>query len=122
MAWQGDRVSDDVVDPAGWLTVPEVAERLDVPVTKVRQMIRDRALLAVRRDGVLRIPAELVAGSNVIKHLPGVLTLLFDAGYTDIEAMRWLYTVDPSLPGTPIQALTGQLATEVKRRAQALGY
>lgn len=102
--------------------MPEVAERLDVPVTKVRQMIRDRTLLAVRRDGVLRVPAELVAGSNVIKHLPGVLTLLFDAGYTDVEAMRWLYTVDVSLPGTPIHALAGQLATEVKRRAQALGY
>lgn len=115
-------MSDDVVEPAGWLTVPEVAERLDLPVTKVRQMIRDRAILAVRRDGVLQIPAEFVAGSNVIKHLPGVLTLLFDAGYTDLEAMRWLYSVDQSLPGTPINALAGHLATEVKRRAQALGY
>jgi excisionase family DNA binding protein len=115
-------VSDDVVDPAGWLTVPEVAERLDLPVTKVRQMIRDRAILAVRRDGVLQIPADLVEVGTVTKHLPGVLTLLFDAGYTDVEAMRWLYTVDQSLPGTPVHALAGPLATEVKRRAQSLGY
>jgi hypothetical protein len=36
--------------------------------------------------------------------------------------MRWLYTDDPSLPGTPALALGGNLATEVKRRAQALGF
>jgi hypothetical protein len=58
----------------------------------------------------------------VRKHLPGVLTLLHDAGYNDEEALRWLYTADESLPGTPVQALAGDRATEVKRRAQALGF
>ena len=64
-------------------------------------MIRDGSLLAVRRDGVLRVPAELVANDTVLKHLPGVLTLLRDAGYNDEEALRWLYTADDTLPGTP---------------------
>ncbi len=108
--------------PAGWLTLPEVAERLELPVNRVHQLIRERSLLAVRRDGVLRVPAELVAGRTVIKHLPGVLTLLGDAGYNDEEALRWLFTPDDSLPGLPAQALDGELATEVKRRAQALGF
>lgn len=85
-------------------------------------MLRDGTILAVRRDGVLRVPAELVAGSNVLKHLPGVLTLLRDAGYNDEEALRWLYSPDETLPGTPAAALAGQAATEVKRRAQALGF
>jgi hypothetical protein len=85
-------------------------------------MLRDHHLLAVRRDGVLRIPAELVAGKGVLKHLPGVLTVLFDAGYNDEEALRWLYTEDDSLPGIPAVALDGVGATEVKRRAQALGF
>jgi hypothetical protein len=58
----------------------------------------------------------------VRKHLPGVLTLLHDAGYNDEEAMRWLYTADETLPGTPAVALSGDKATEVKRRAQALGF
>ena len=40
--------------PQDWLTLPDVAERLDVPVTKVRQMLRERRLLAVRTEGVLR--------------------------------------------------------------------
>lgn len=107
--------------PSGWVSLPDVAERLAVPVTKVHQMIRDGVLIAVRRDGVLFVPAELVAGRNVIKHLPGVLTLLRDAGYNDEEALRWLYSPDDSLPGTPAAALDGDAATEVKRRAQALG-
>lgn len=108
--------------PSEWLTLPDVAERIDVPVTKVHQMIRDHALLAVRRDGVLRVPAELVANRTVLKHLPGVLTLLHDAGYNDEEALRWLYEADDTLPGVPAAALGTGRATEVKRRAQALGF
>ena len=105
-----------------WVFLPDVAERLDVPITKVHQMIREGALLAVRRDGVLCVPEELVASHSVIKHLPGVLTLLRDAGYNEREALRWLYSPDSSLPGTPAAALSGSGATEVKRRAQALGF
>jgi hypothetical protein len=107
--------------PSGWVNLPDIAERLAVPVTKVHQMIREGALLAVRRDGVLYVPAELVAGRNVMKHLPGVLTLLRDAGYSDEEALEWLYSPDDTLPGIPATALDGDGATEVKRRAQALG-
>jgi hypothetical protein len=121
-AWHAGAVTELPVEPVGWLTVPEIAERLEVPVTRVHQMLRDHQLIAVRRDGVLRVPAELVAGKGVLKHLPGVLTLLHDAGYNDDEALRWLYTDDDSLPGTPAVALSGAGATEVKRRAQALGF
>jgi hypothetical protein len=51
-----------------------------------------------------------------------VLTLLRDAGYSDEEALRWLTTPDETLPGTPLQALHENRATEIKRRAQALGF
>ena len=102
------------------MTLPDVAERLNVPVTKVHQMIRDGSLIAVRRSGVRYVPAELVADPNVIKHLPGLLTLLRDAGFTEEESLRWLYSPDDSLPGTPATALVENRATEVKRRAQAL--
>jgi hypothetical protein len=126
LTWHCGFVSDISIElpvpPSGWVTLPELAERLDVPVTKVHQMIREGGLLAVRRQGVMRVPAELVASRNVIKHLPGVLTLLRDAGYSDDEALRWLYSPDDTLPGTPASALAGDGATEVKRRAQALGF
>jgi hypothetical protein len=126
--WQGGTVTESVstagalVEPAEWLTLPDIADLLDVKVTKVHQLIRERTMLAVRRDGVLRVPSEFLANDTVRKHLPGVLNLLDDAGYNDEEAMRWLYTDDPSLPGTPATALGGPRATEVKRRAQALGF
>jgi excisionase family DNA binding protein len=108
--------------PLAWLTLPEVAERLDVPVTKVRQMLRERRLLAVRTDGVLRVPTDFVSGNILLKGLPGLLTLLFDAGFTEEEAMRWLYTADDSLPGTPVQALAENRGREVHRRAQASAF
>jgi excisionase family DNA binding protein len=114
--------SAKIVEPAGWLTIPDIAEMLDVKVTKVHQLIRERTMLAVRTGGVLRVPSEFLANDTIRKHLPGVLNLLLDAGYNDEEAMRWLYTDDPSLPGTPATALAGPRATEVKRRAQALGF
>ncbi|WDZ88198.1 Rv2175c family DNA-binding protein [Micromonospora cathayae] len=104
------------------MTLPDVAERLDLSISKVHQMIRDRELIAVRRNGVRRIPTDLVANKTVLKHLPGVLTLLADAGYDDDAALRWLYEPDDSLPGTPAVALGGDRAREVKRRAQALGF
>ena len=110
------------VEPADWLTLPDVAERLEITISRVHQMIRERELLAVRRDGIRRVPAELVANRTVHKHLPGVLTLLTDAGYDDEAALRWLYTADDTLPGTPAVALGGDRAREVKRRAQALGF
>ena len=109
-------------EPTEWLTLPDVAERLDVTISKVHQMIRDRELLAVRRDGVRRVPAELVANHTVRKHLPGVLTLLHDANFSDEEILDWLYRSDDSLSGTPAAALGGDRAREVKRRAQAEGF
>lgn len=120
--WQGIGVTHTPVEPAEWLNLPDIAERLGLPITKIHQMIREHALIAVRRDRVLRVPAELVAGPTVLKHLPGVLTVLHDAGYNDEEALEWLYTPDDSLPGTPAAVLNTPQAIEVKRRAQALGY
>ena len=93
--------------PAGWINLPDVAEKLDVSISKVHQMIRDGALLAVRRDGIRVVPAELVANSTVLKHLPGVLTLLRDSGYNDEEALRWLYEPDESVDGCGAKGLGG---------------
>lgn len=108
--------------PSGWITLPDVAEKLDLSISKVNQMVREGELLAVRRDGIRVVPAELVANSTVLKHLPGVLTLLHDAGYNDEEALRWLYEPDDALDGNAARGLGGPRAREVKRRAQALGF
>ncbi|GAA3451110.1 Rv2175c family DNA-binding protein [Dactylosporangium matsuzakiense] len=115
-------MSEQSAGPAEWLTMPDVAERLGIPVNRVHQLVRDQSLIAVRENGVLRVPADFITDEGVVKHLPGVLRLLYDARYNEAEALRWLYTPDDSLPGTPAAALRGNRATEVKRRAQALGF
>jgi hypothetical protein len=114
--------ADDVLDPGvEVLPLPDVAERLALPVTKVRQALRDGQLVAVRRDGVLCVPAEfLTSDGAIVKGLPGTLTVLADAGFAPDEMVRWLFTADDSLPGRPIDALRATGAREVKRRAQAL--
>jgi excisionase family DNA binding protein len=105
-----------------WLTVPDVAERLGVPVTRVHQLLRDGGLAGMRVGGVLRVPADFVRDDAVVKGLSGVLTLLHDGGYDDEAAIRWLHTPDESLPGTPVEALRADRGREVKRRAQALAF
>jgi hypothetical protein len=116
-------VNDSVAaGPSSWIPLPDIADKLDVSISRVNQMIRDGALLAVKREGIRVVPAELVANSTVLKHLPGVLTLLRDAGYNDEEALRWLYAPDADLDGNAALGLGGPRAREVKRRAQALGF
>ena len=104
-----------------WLLLPDVADRLGMPMGRVRQLLRDRRLLAVHRpDGTLAVPAAVLDGSQVVKGLHGTLTLLCDCGFDDAEALRWLFTADDTLPGTPISAIAEHRRTEVNRRAQAL--
>ena len=104
------------------LTQTEVAERMGIGPTGVRDLVKSGQLLSLRTDDGVRIPAEQLDGDQLVKHLVPVLTLLRDAGYSDEEALRWLTTPDGTLPGTPLQALHENRATEIKRRAQALGF
>jgi hypothetical protein len=106
-----------------WLSLAEVAERLGLPAGRIKQLLHDRKLLAVRRpDGSLGVPAAFLDGQQIIKGLHGTLTLLFDCGFDEPEAVRWLFTADETLPGTPIQAIAEHRGTEVNRRAQALAF
>lgn len=114
--------SSETADQPTYLPVPDIAEQLGLAVTKVHQLLRDRTLIAVRRDGVLVVPAEFVADGLVIKGLPGTITLLADAGYRDAEIVDWLFARDDSLPGSPIEALRAGRSREVHRRAQASGF
>ena len=105
------------------LSLKEAAQRLGTSPNGVRSLVKEGGLLAVRREGVgLVVPAEQLEDDHPVKHLRGVLTLLHDAGYDAEEALRWLTEADDTLPGTPLQALHENRGTEVKRRAQALGF
>ncbi|GLX20176.1 transcriptional regulator [Streptomyces lavendulae subsp. lavendulae] len=105
-----------------WLYLPDIAEMLDIEVTRVRQMVKEGQLIAVRRgeNRALQVPAQFIDGDKVVKGLAGLLTVLRDDRFSDEEMLEWLFTEDDSLPGTPVQALRENRGTEVKRRAQAL--
>jgi len=106
-----------------WLPLPDVAARLSIPAGRVKQLLRDRKILAVARpDGKVAVPAAFLNGAQIVKGLAGTLTLLFDCGFDEVEALRWLFTADDTLPGTPIQAICRHRGTEVNRRAQALAF
>jgi Rv2175c C-terminal domain of unknown function len=118
---QIDSTTDALVGE--WLSLPDVAGQLGIPVGRVKQLLRDRKLLAVTRpEGTLAVPAAFLDGHQIVKGLCGTLTLLRDCGFDEPEALRWLFTADDSLPGTPIEAIARRRSTEVNRRAQALAF
>lgn len=107
-----------------WLTLPDLAGAVGESVSTVRQWLREGRLVAVRRGEppVLRVPADLVVDGALVKGLAGSLSVLADSGFAPEEALRWLLTPDPSLPGRPVDALAEGRGREVRRRAQALAF
>ena len=107
-----------------WLDWSQAAELLGVSVSKVRQLIREHQLAAVvpSPGAGQKVPAALILDGEVVKGVPGVLTVLHDGGYEDRESLTWLFTEDETLPGRPIDALRENRGSEAKRRAQAMAF
>jgi excisionase family DNA binding protein len=109
-----------------WLTVPDAAERLGVPLSRVRQMVADREVLAARigERRVTAIPAKFLGDAGARPELRGTFTVLADGGMDDTEIIEWLFTPDPTLPveGAPMDALLAGHKTEIRRRAQELAF
>ncbi len=114
-------------DDVATLPIGEVGKLLSLAVSRVHQLVRDGQLLALRRDGDHVVPADfLVTGDDgvttVVKGLPGTVTVLRDGGYSDADILRWLFTEDESLSGTPMGFITAGRHREIKRRAQAMAF
>lgn len=103
-----------------WLTIPEAGELLGIVPGKVRRLIEEHQLIAIKTDGVLRIPAEIIINGEPLTSLRGTIVLLMDSGFTLGGAIKWLYTPEESLATTPIGALISGRKTEVRRVAQSL--
>jgi hypothetical protein len=112
----------DLVDE--WLDWSQAAEQLGVPASKVRQLVREHQLAAavpVPGEGP-KVPAAFLHEGQIVKGVPGILTVLADARFDDAAAIAWLFQPDDTLPGRPIDALREDRGSEAKRRAQALGF
>jgi hypothetical protein len=107
-----------------WLTLPDLAEQIGEPLSKIRDWIREGRIVAVERGKppVKVVPAEFVHDGELIKGLTGALTVLADAGYSTEESLRWLLTDEPSLPGRPVDLMAAGRHHAVKRRAMTLAF
>jgi hypothetical protein len=116
-----DRDLDALVDE--WLDWRQVGELLGVTPGKVRTMIKEHQLAAAvpGAGGGPQVPALLIQDGAIVKGIPGLLTVLHDRHFDDRECIAWLFS-DDDLPGRPIDALRENRGSEVKRRAQVLGY
>jgi len=104
-----------------WLSIPDLVQLLGVSQSRVRQLIDDKQLLAIRRGGgPLQVPAQFIKDGAPLPELRGTLIVLGDDGFTDVQAMDWLLEVDSSLGVPPIVALLAGRKAEVRRVAQAL--
>lgn len=105
-----------------FLTIPDVADQLDVTQTKVRRLIEEHHLGAIRIDGVWQIPACFLSQSEPIPAIRGTLMLLHDAGFANEEAIAWMLTDNQDLGETPIAALTRGHKAPVRRAVQGLAF
>src|SRR5699024_12470180 len=100
------------------------AQCINVVLIVMHNMIKDKQLLDIwlGEDRIGYVAAEFLTESGLLKPLRGTNIVLEDAGFDEEEIVRWLFTDDESLPGRPIDALRAGRKTEIRRRAQAMGW
>lgn len=103
-----------------WLTLPDLVDLLDEPLSRVRRLLDDKYLIGSRRTGAFAVPAPFVLDGEIISSLRGTIILLQDAGFTDDEVIDWLLAEEESLGHAPIVSLRQGRKSEVRRIAAAL--
>jgi hypothetical protein len=104
-----------------WLTLPELVELTGEPLSRVRRLLDEGHLVGSRRDGILRVPADFLVDGKPLGSLRGTVTVLHDAGFSDDEAIDWLFAPEESIGIAPLEALRAGRKSEVRRVAQTLG-
>ena len=107
-----------------WIDLSQAGAELGVSASRVAQLVKEHQLAAavpVPREG-LKVPAAFFDHGEIVKGVSGIITLLHDGRYSDVEILTWLFAEDETLPGRPIDALRENRGTEVKRRAQAMAF
>jgi excisionase family DNA binding protein len=115
----GEKVIADQVK--SWLTLEQAAEKLGVSTSKVKRLLEEHTLFAVKVEGKMLIPEDIIVGNEPLSSIRGSLLQLLDLGLTESEAIEWLYQENKELGETPMSALLKGHKAPVRRAAQALG-
>lgn len=86
------------------MTPTQVAKLLDLTPVRVRQMIRQSTLYAIRVDGRWHVPTFQFDGDTLIANIGQVNEHL--AELDPVSAMRWYTTADPELEDNSGSVLT----------------
>jgi hypothetical protein len=106
-----------------WLTLPELVEALDLPLSRVRRLLDEFHLVGSRRDGAVKVPRVFLEDGPPLAPLAslrGTVIVLHDAGFSDDEAIDWLLSPEESIGIAPIEALQAGRKSEVRRVARTL--
>lgn len=105
---------------ADYLSIPDIAEALELTVSQVRRLIEERHLAAKRIENVLLVPSLFLRDNDTIPGLRGTLMLLEDSGFSNDEAIDWVLAHNEELEQTPIEALRRGHKAPVRRAIQVL--
>lgn len=106
-----------------WMTLEEIAGALSLAPSQVRRLLQDRDLVGVRRGRPVQVqvPRDFVQ-PDLLPALAGTVTVLQDSGFSDAEVIRWLFSEQDGLAGTPVSELRAGHKTEIRRRAQSMAF
>ena len=110
----------DLEKATEWLTIPEVAEKLNLPLGKIHRLIEEHSLIEYRINGVRKVPIDAIKDGEPLPNLRGTVLVLLDSGFSVEGAIEWLYSYEDSLKSTPMAALIAGKKAEIRRLAQAL--
>lgn len=128
------------------ISTDRAAELLGIHPSQVKQLVKDNYLVAVKTGEGSGIPRKMLQSLDEAKavavvkpvnedkpkpppatmgplwNLRGTITLLRDGGFSDVEILDWLWTVDEALDMAPIDALRVGLHHRVNNLAASLGF
>lgn len=111
----------DLAGVDAWITIDQAAQQLGISSSKVRRLVEEHVLFTVRQGKEPMIPAALIQNGEPLSSIRGTLLLLLDYGFTEAEAIAWLYEVNDDLNESPMAALLKGHKAPVRRAAQSLG-
>ena len=118
--WQSSTVNKNIDPVQNWLSIDQAAEALNVPKGRVNRLLEEHSLVAIKKDGQLMIPADLIVAGEPLAPLRGTIIMLLDSGYSIEESINWLFTHSDVLAQTPLESLIEGKKAPVRRLAQML--